>query len=45
MNMLKKCLKKYCKDKSDYHNLYVETDTLLLADVFEIFRESCIKRT
>ena len=39
-----KVFKKYCKDMSDYHNLYVQTDTLLLADVFEIFRESCIKR-
>ena len=28
---------------SDYHNLYVQTDTLLLADVFEKFREKCIE--
>ena len=27
----------------DYHNLYVQTDTLLLADVFEKFREKCIE--
>ena len=27
----------------DYHNLYVQGDTLLLADVFERFRDMCIK--
>ena len=27
----------------DYHDLYVQTDTLLLADVFEKFREKCIE--
>ena len=27
----------------DYHNLYVQSDTLLLADVFENFRNSCIE--
>ena len=39
-----KVFKEYCTDMGDYHDLYVQTDTLLLADVFEIFRESCIKR-
>ena len=27
----------------DYHDLYFESDTLLLADVFENFRKACIK--
>ena len=31
------------KDFGDYHDLYVQTDTLLLADVFENFRNMCIE--
>ena len=27
----------------DYHDLYMQSDTLLLADVFENFRDMCIK--
>ena len=27
----------------DYHDLYVQSDTLLLADVFENLRKACIK--
>ena len=27
----------------DYHDLYVQSDTLLLADVFENFRDKCLK--
>ena len=31
------------KNLGDYHDLYVESDTLLLADVFENFRYMYIK--
>ena len=36
---------KNLNDKSvgDYHDLYVQSDTLLLADVFENFRNKCIE--
>ena len=27
----------------DYHDLYVQSDTLLLADVFENFKDMCLK--
>ena len=27
----------------EYHNLYVQTDTLLLPDVFEKFRNICLE--
>ena len=34
--------RKILKIKYDYHGLYVQSDTLLLADVFESFRNKCI---
>ena len=31
------------KNQGDYHDLYVKNDTILLADVFENFRNKCIE--
>ena len=31
------------KNLGDYHDWYVQSDTILLADVFENFRNMCIK--
>ena len=38
-----KVFKKYCIDMGDYHDFHVQTDTFLLADVFERFRDKCIE--
>ena len=40
--------KRVCKDfeikhLGEYHDLYVQSDTLLLADVFKNFRNRCLK--
>ena len=42
-NHAQKAFEKYCTDIGDYHDLHVQTDTLLLADVFEKFRDKCIE--
>ena len=38
-----KVFKQYCKNMGDYHDLYVQTDTLLPADVFENFINKCLE--
>ena len=40
----KEVVKKFeLKNIGDYHNLYVQSNTLLLVDVFENFRDKCIE--
>ena len=31
------------RDLGDYHDLYLRTDVVLLANVFEAFRDTCLK--
>ena len=35
--------KEFAKTLGEYHDLYLTKDTLLLDDVFEDFREICLK--
>ena len=37
-----KVFDEFCTDIGDYHDLYIQCDTLLLADVFEKFIDTCI---
>ena len=39
-NVFKKC---NINNLGEYHDLYVRSDTLLLVDIFENFRQSCLK--
>ena len=44
MHITKKVRKNFeVKDLGEYYDLYVQSDTLLLADVFNNFRNMCIK--
>ena len=38
-----KVFEEFCTDIGDYHDLYVQRDTFLVADVFEKFRDTCIE--
>ena len=42
-NHAQKVFEEYCTDMGEYHDLYVQCDTLLLADGFEKFRDTCIE--
>ena len=42
-NHAQKLFDEYCTEMGDYHDLYVQCDTLLFADVFEKFRDKCIE--
>ena len=42
-NHAQKVFEEYCTDIVDYHDFYVQTDTFLLTDVFEKFRDKCIE--
>ena len=38
-----KVFKEVCTDIGEYHDLYVQSDTVLLVDAFEKFRNKCIE--
>ena len=38
-----KVFKKYCTDMGDYHDLHVQTNTLLLADFFKKLEKNALK--
>ena len=42
-NHTQKVFKEYCTDMGDYHDLYVQTDTLLLADVLKNLEINALK--
>ena len=42
-NHAQKVFEEYCTDMGNYHDFYVQTDTLLLADVFEKFKDTYIE--
>ena len=43
MHTKKVCKEFELKNVGEYHDLYVQNGTLLLADVFEYFRNMCLK--
>ena len=42
-NHAQKVFEEFCTDMGDYHDLYVHTDTFLLGEAFEKFRDTCIE--
>ena len=44
MLVIKKVFEEFgLKGRGDYHDMFVQSDTLLLADVFENFIDKCIE--